>query len=164
MKNFFSEKNLRKTGLKVRPFKKFKKKIKSFSSLKKFSGALKIIRGDIGFKALDACVFTSKQIDSVRRSLLPIRKILDVCLKIKVVRHLTRKAPNSRMGKGKGKYVCTIGTILRNEIFLELSVVDFWKNGSFIYSAISKLPIRIQLVFKRQNPHESYILEPFDSI
>jgi ribosomal protein L16/L10AE len=68
------------------------------------------------------------------------------------------------MGKGKGKYVCTIGTILRNEIFLELSVVDFWKNGSFIYSAISKLPIRIQLVFKRQNPHESYILEPFDTI
>jgi ribosomal protein L16/L10AE len=51
------------------------------------------------------------------------------------------------MGKGKGKYRCVVGNILKNEIILEFTCLDFYFYSSFIYSAISKLPVRIELVF-----------------
>jgi large subunit ribosomal protein L16 len=163
LKNFFSEKNYRKKGFNYsKPLKKFKKKI-SLSSISTWrNGSSKLIIGDIGFKAMNSCVFTSSQIDSIRRSLLPIRNVLNVWVKVKPCKFLTSKPLNSRMGKGKGKFKCVVGNILKNEIFLEFTPIDFWFYGSFIYSAISKFPVKVKLVFRKKNPHETYTTPAFD--
>jgi ribosomal protein L16/L10AE len=55
------------------------------------------------------------------------------------------------MGKGKGKYKCLVGNILKNEIILEFTPLNFWFYGKFIHSALSKLPVRMCLVSKKTN-------------
>lgn len=73
MKKFFSEKNLRKQGLRFKPNKRFKKKIRITDVPKRLSGLSKLVYGDMGIMAMQSSRFTFRQLDSIRRSLMKIR-------------------------------------------------------------------------------------------
>lgn len=73
MKKYFSEKSLRKQGLRFKPAKRFKKKIKITDVPKRLSGLSKLVYGDMGIMAMESSRFTFRQLDSIRRSLMKIR-------------------------------------------------------------------------------------------
>lgn len=73
MKKYFSEKNLRKQGLRFKPSKRFKKKLKINDVPKRLSGLPKLVYGDMGIMAMQSSRFTFRQLDSIRRSLMKIR-------------------------------------------------------------------------------------------
>lgn len=149
MKKFFSEKNLRKQGLRFRPKKLFKKKISINDVPKRLSGLPKLVYGDVGIMAMESSRFTFRQLDSIRRSLMKIRWKTCVWLKLKATIPLTKKPANSRMGKGKGKFNCIVGNVLKYQIVMEFTTLDFFFYGAPIHSAMTKLPFKSKLVFDK---------------
>lgn len=61
------------------------------------------------------------------------------------------------MGKGKGKFNCIVGNVLKYQIVMEFTTLDFFFFGAPIHSAMTKLPFRTKLVFdKTRRGHLNY--------
>jgi ribosomal protein L16/L10AE len=59
------------------------------------------------------------------------------------------------MGKGKGKFNSIVGNILKYQIVIEFTTLDFFFFGAPIHSAMTKLPFRSKLVFDKNR--KSYV-------
>lgn len=64
---------------------------------------------------------------------------------------LTKKGSESRMGKGKGKYKCTVARVKKNQVIMEFNVLDFDLLGNIKKSILSKLPVPASIIFSHNN-------------
>lgn len=60
---------------------------------------------------------------------------------------LTKKSSESRMGKGKGKYKCTVARVKKNQVIMEFNILDFELIGNIKKSILSKLPVPASIIF-----------------
>jgi len=60
---------------------------------------------------------------------------------------LTKKSSESRMGKGKGKYKCTVARVKKNQVIMEFNTLDFELIGNIKKSILSKLPVPASIIF-----------------
>lgn len=142
MRNFFSN---RKRFVKLNKDKKFKDKLKLSDFV--YNKESELIFSDIGIKVNRSTVFTFKQIEAIKKTLFKVKKKIKVWMRINPTFPLTRKSSESRMGKGKGKYKCTVARVKKNQIIMEFNILDFKLIGNIKKSILSKLPVPASVVF-----------------
>lgn len=142
MRNFFSNK---RRFLKLDKTKKFKDKLKLSDFVYNKESELQF--SDIGIKVNRSTVFSFKQIESIKKTLFKVKKKIRVWMRINPTFPLTKKSSESRMGKGKGKYKCTVARVKKNQVIMEFNTLDFELIGNIKKSILSKLPVPASIIF-----------------
>lgn len=142
MRNFFSN---RRRVVNVNKQKRFKDKLKLSDFVYNKESELQF--SDIGIKVNKSTVFTFKQIEAIKKTLFKVKKRIKVWMRINPTFPLTKKSSESRMGKGKGKYKCTVARVKKNQVIMEFNVLDFELLGNIKKSILSKLPVPASVIF-----------------
>ena len=108
--------------------------------------------GDYGLQALEPAWITSRQIESARRAIMRhIRRRGRVWIRIFPDKPVTKRAAESRMGKGKGAVDHWVAVVKPGRIMFEMSGMDEALAREALRLAAFKLPIRAKFV-KRTDP------------
>ncbi len=103
--------------------------------------------GEYGLQALEPCWLTQRQIEAARRALVRYMKRRGkVWIRIFPDKPITRKAAETRMGKGKGAVDHWVAVVKPGRIILELSGLPEEVAKEAIRLASYKLPIKTKMV------------------
>ncbi len=103
--------------------------------------------GEYGLQALEPCWLTQRQIEAARRALVRYMKRRGkVWIRIFPDKPVTRKAAETRMGKGKGAVDHWVAVVKPGRIILEVSGLPEEVAREAIRLASYKLPIKTKLV------------------
>jgi large subunit ribosomal protein L16 len=115
-------------------------------------GARSLFFGDYGLVALEPGRITARQIEAVRVTLSRrLKKVGALFLRIFPDRSITKKAAETRMGKGKGNPEYWVSIVKRERIVCEISGVDIVAAKRILKAAAYKLPIKTKFISK-ENP------------
>jgi len=106
--------------------------------------------GHFGLKAMEPGWIDSRQIEAVRVAISrKVRKHGKMWIRIFPDKPITKKAAETRMGKGKGAPEFWVAVVKPGRILFEVEVADE-KEAKDIFAAASfKLPIRTRVVARR---------------
>ncbi|MBU1091635.1 50S ribosomal protein L16 [Patescibacteria group bacterium] len=105
--------------------------------------------GGYGMKAEQPGEITSNQIEAVRRVLTrSVQKTGKVWIRIFPDRPVTKKPPETGMGKGRGDPVGFVASVKSGRILFELDGVSKEVAKSAIKKASSKLPVKTKFVLR----------------
>jgi len=105
--------------------------------------------GSYGMKAEQPCELTSNQIESARRVLSrSIQKVGKIWIRIFPDKPITRKPPETGMGKGKGEPVGFVAVVKPGRILFELDGVPKEVAKKAMKKASSKLPVKTKFVLR----------------
>lgn len=108
--------------------------------------------GDFGIQALEAGVFTSKQIEAAR---VAINRFLKrrgkVWIRIFPHKPYTQKPLETRMGKGKGSVEFYIATIKAGQILFEVTGVPQTSAKEALRLANAKVPFRCRFISREDS-------------
>jgi large subunit ribosomal protein L16 len=103
--------------------------------------------GEYGLQALEPCWLTQRQIEAARRALVRYMKRRGkVWIRIFPDKPVTRKAAETRMGKGKGAVDHWVAVVKPGRIILEVSGLSEDVAREAIRLASHKLPIKTKMV------------------
>jgi len=109
--------------------------------------------GDFGLKSLDRGWFTAIQIEAARVSLSRhIKRGGKIWLRVFPDKPYTKKAAETRMGKGKGAPEFYVAVVKPGRILFEMSGIPEQLAKSAMRVCAHKLPFRTKFV-KRQDAH-----------
>lgn len=105
--------------------------------------------GVFGLKALEACVLSEKQVETVRRVIAQrTRRTSKVKIRIFFQHPITKKSLQSRMGKGSGAIKDFIANVKPGTTILEISNVKQNLAIKALQSGRLRLPIRTKIICK----------------
>ncbi|MEW6580237.1 MAG: 50S ribosomal protein L16 [Chloroflexota bacterium] len=108
--------------------------------------------GDFGLQALEPAWITSRQIEAVRRTIMRhIRRRGRVYIRIFPDKPVTKRAAESRMGKGKGSVDHWVAVVRPGRIMFEMAGMDDETALEALRLAAYKLPIATKVV-RRTDP------------
>lgn len=108
--------------------------------------------GDYGLQALEPAWITSRQIEAVRRTIMRhIRRRGRVYIRIFPDKPVTKRAAESRMGKGKGSVDHWVAVVRPGRIMFEMAGMDDQTALEALRLASYKLPIATKVV-RRADP------------
>jgi large subunit ribosomal protein L16 len=108
--------------------------------------------GDYGLQALEPAWITSRQIEAARRAIMRyIKRRGRVWIRIFPDKPVTKRAAESRMGKGKGSVDHYVAVVRPGLILFEMSGMDEETAREAMRLAAFKLPIASKFV-KRTDP------------
>ncbi len=108
--------------------------------------------GDYGLQALEPAWITSRQIEAVRRTIMRhIRRRGRVYIRIFPDKPVTKRAAESRMGKGKGSVDHWVAVVRPGRIMFEMAGMDDETALEALRLAAYKLPIATKVV-RRADP------------
>jgi len=108
--------------------------------------------GDYGLQALEPAWITSRQIEAVRRTIMRhIRRRGRVYIRIFPDKPVTKRAAESRMGKGKGSVDHWVAVVRPGRIMFEMAGMDDETALEALRLAAYKLPIATRVV-RRTDP------------
>lgn len=108
--------------------------------------------GDYGLQALEPAWITSRQIEAVRRTIMRhIRRRGRVYIRIFPDKPVTKRAAESRMGKGKGSVDHWVAVVRPGRIMFEMAGMDDQTAHEALRLAAYKLPIATKVV-RRTDP------------
>lgn len=108
--------------------------------------------GDYGLQALEPAWVTSRQIEAARRAIMRyIKRRGRVWIRIFPDKPVTKRAAESRMGKGKGSVDHYVAVVRPGLILFEMSGMDEETAREAMRLAAFKLPIASKFV-KRTDP------------
>lgn len=108
--------------------------------------------GDYGLQALEPAWITSRQIESSRRAIMRhIKRRGRVWIRIFPDKPVTKRAAESRMGKGKGAVDHYVAVVRPGRILFEMSGIEEDLAREALRLAAFKLPISTKFV-KRADP------------
>jgi len=108
--------------------------------------------GDYGLQALEPAWITSRQIEAVRRTIMRhIRRRGRVYIRIFPDKPVTKRAAESRMGKGKGSVDHWVAVVRPGRIMFEMAGMDDQTALEALRLASYKLPIATKVV-RRTDP------------
>ena len=108
--------------------------------------------GEYGLQALEPAWITSRQIEAVRRTImLHIRRRGRVYIRIFPDKPVTKRAAESRMGKGKGSVDHWVAVVRPGRIMFEMAGMDDETALEALRLAAYKLPIATKVV-RRTDP------------
>jgi len=107
--------------------------------------------GDYGLQALEPCWMTSRQIESARRAVMRhIRRGGKFWIRIFPDKPITKRAAETRMGKGKGNVEFYAAVVKPGRILFELSGVPEPLAREAMRLASHKLPTKTQFVVREE--------------
>ncbi|MCL4239461.1 MAG: 50S ribosomal protein L16 [Anaerolineae bacterium] len=108
--------------------------------------------GEYGLQALEPAWITSRQIEAVRRTIMRhIRRRGRVYIRIFPDKPVTKRAAESRMGKGKGSVDHWVAVVRPGRIMFEMGGTDGETALEALRLAAYKLPIATKVV-RRTDP------------
>jgi len=108
--------------------------------------------GEYGLQALEPAWITSRQIEAVRRTIMRhIRRRGRVYIRIFPDKPVTKRAAESRMGKGKGSVDHWVAVVRPGRIMFEMAGMDDETALEALRLAAYKLPIATKVV-RRTDP------------
>ena len=103
--------------------------------------------GEYGLQALEPAWITSRQIEAVRRTIMRhIRRRGRVYIRIFPDKPVTKRAAESRMGKGKGSVDHWVAVVRPGRIMFEMAGMDDETALEALRLAAYKLPIATKVV------------------
>ncbi len=107
--------------------------------------------GEYGLQALEPCWLTQRQIEAARRALVRYMKRRGkVWIRVFPDKPITRKAAETRMGKGKGAVDHWVAVVKPGRIIIEVSGLPEDVAREAIRLASHKLPIKTKLVLAHE--------------
>lgn len=108
--------------------------------------------GDYGLQALEPVWMTSRQIEAARRAIVRfIRRRGKVWIRVFPDKPYTKKAAETRMGKGKGSVEYYVAVVKPGRILFEMAGVPEDVAREALRLAAGKLPVKTKFV-KRIDP------------
>ncbi|MBN1680985.1 MAG: 50S ribosomal protein L16 [Anaerolineae bacterium] len=108
--------------------------------------------GDYGLQSLEPAWITSRQIEAARRAIMRhIKRRGRVWIRVFPHKPVTKRAAESRMGKGKGAVDHYVAVVRPGTVLFEMSGMDEETARESLRLAAFKLPIRAKFV-KRIDP------------
>ena len=105
--------------------------------------------GSFGLKAMEESWLTSQQIESAYRAIArSLRKEGKIWMRIFPDKPITKKAAETKMGKGKGSVDHYVFPVRPGRILFELDGISYEKVKEAFRLANSKLPIKTSIVRK----------------
>lgn len=109
-----------------------------------------VVFGDYGLKAMEPCWMTQRQIEAARRAIVHYAKRRGkVWIRVFPDKPVTKKAAETRMGKGKGPVDHWVAVIKPGRIIFEVAGMDDDVAREALHRASYKLPIKTQMVMRR---------------
>ena len=107
--------------------------------------------GEYGLQALEPCWLTQRQIEAARRALVRYMKRRGkVWIRVFPDKPVTKKAAETRMGKGKGAVDHWVAVVKPGRVIIELSGLPEEVAREAIRLASHKLPIKTKMVFAHE--------------
>ncbi|MBC7811676.1 MAG: 50S ribosomal protein L16 [Burkholderiales bacterium] len=108
--------------------------------------------GEYGLQALEPVWLTSRQIEAARRSMVRyIKRRGQVYIRVFPDKPVTKKAAETRMGKGKGAVDHWVAVIKPGRVLFEMSGITQEEAIEALRLAAAKLPIKTKIV-RRMDP------------
>ena len=105
--------------------------------------------GSFGLKAMEEVWLTSQQIESAYRAIArSLRKEGKIWMRIFPDKPITKKAAETKMGKGKGSVDHYVFPVRPGRILFELDGISYKKVKEAFRLANSKLPIKTSIIRK----------------
>ena len=105
--------------------------------------------GNFGLKAMEETWLTSQQIESAYRAIArSLRKEGKIWMRVFPDKPITKKAAETKMGKGKGSVDHYVFPVRPGRILFELDGVSYEKVKEAFRLANSKLPIKTSIIRK----------------
>jgi large subunit ribosomal protein L16 len=125
---------------------KFRKQQRGRMKGKELRGAV-VSFGEFGLQALEPCWMTQRQIEAARRAVVHYAKRRGkLWIRIFPDKPVTRKAAETRMGKGKGAVDHWVSVVKPGRIILEVGGMESDVAYAALRLAAHKLPIKTQVV------------------
>jgi len=106
--------------------------------------------GEYGLQALEPCWLTQRQLEAARRALVRYMKRRGkVWIRVFPDKPVTRKAAETRMGKGKGAPEGWVAVVKPGRVLFEMEGVDEKTAREAIRLAAQKLPIKTRFISRR---------------
>jgi large subunit ribosomal protein L16 len=103
--------------------------------------------GEYGLQALEPCWMTSRQIEAARRAIVRhVKRRAKVWIRVFPDKPVTKRAAETRMGKGKGAVDHWVAVVKPGRILFELAGVEEDIAREAMRLASHKLPIKTQFV------------------
>ncbi len=125
---------------------KWRKQQRGRMSGKELRG-VEVAFGDLGLQALEPCWMTQRQIEAARRTIVRfVKRKGKMWVRIFPDKPVTKKAAETRMGKGKGAVDHYVAVIKPGRIILEVGGLEEDQAREALRLAAYKLPIKTQIV------------------
>jgi len=106
--------------------------------------------GEYGLQALEPCWMTSRQIEAARRVIVrQVRRHGKYWIRVFPDKPVTKKPAETRMGKGKGGVEYWVAVIKPGRMLFEITGLDEAASHEVLVQASRKLPIKCQVVSRR---------------
>jgi large subunit ribosomal protein L16 len=106
--------------------------------------------GDLGLQALEPCWMTQRQIEAARRAIVRfVKRRGKMWVRVFPDKPVTKKAAETRMGKGKGSVDHYVAVVKPGRIILEIGGLDIETSKEALRLAAYKLPIKTQIIGRR---------------
>ncbi len=129
---------------------KYRKQFRGRRKGKATRGAV-IVNGDYGLQALEPAWITARQIEAARRSIVrTMKRRGKVWIRIFPDKPVTKRAAESRMGKGKGAVEYWAAVVKPGRIMVEISGLDEKTSIHALKQASYKFPIKTKVVSREE--------------
>ena len=130
---------------------KFRKQMRGRMRGKAMRGA-EMAFGEYGLQALEPAWVTARQIEAARRTIVhTMRRRGKVWIRIFPDKPITRRAAESRMGKGKGDVEYWAAVVRPGRIMFEVGGLDKETSIEALRQASYKLSIKTKVVVRQEN-------------
>jgi len=104
--------------------------------------------GTMGIKTIESGYLTTTHLEIIRRILVKkSNKTAKIWFRIFARKIITAKAKDSRMGKGKGLFVCFVSPLQAGTILFEIDGLSYAHFLEAFFYLKKKLPVKIKMVF-----------------
>ena len=111
----------------------------------------KVSFGEFGLQALEPCWMTSRQIEAARRAIVRyVRRSGKLWIRVFPDKPVTKRAAESRMGKGKGAVDHWAAVVKPGRMLFEISGVSEEAAREAMRLATGKLPIATRFVTREE--------------
>ncbi len=129
---------------------KYRKQMRGRMKGKELRG-IKISFGDYALQALEPAWISARQIEACRRSIVRnMKRRGKVWIRIFPDKPITRRAPESRMGKGKGDVDYWASVVKPGRVLFEVGGVDEETAMYALRQAAYKLPIKTKVISRSE--------------
>jgi large subunit ribosomal protein L16 len=123
----------------------------------KATAANRIDFGEYGLMALEPSWITSRQIEAARLTLTKVlRRSGKLWIRVFPHKPVTKKAAESRMGKGKGTPEFWVAVVKPGSVMFELSGLSDSEAKRVLRIAGSKMPCRTRIVAREEMNYEGF--------
>ena len=106
--------------------------------------------GDLGLQALEPCWMTQRQLEAARRAIVRfVKRKGKMWVRVFPDKPVTKKAAETRMGKGKGAVDHYVAVVKPGRIILEIGGLEEDQAREALRLAAYKLPIKTQIISRR---------------